>query len=144
MFIGEYNHNIDNKGRITLPAKFRKNLGETFVITRGLESCLFVYSKDKWDSLNNKLDRLTFTSKNNRTFKRFFLSGAIEGEFDSQGRVNITSPLITYAKLLKECVVIGVGDHLEIWSKENWEDFYLTNFDTMSDIAEQLLMEEGD
>lgn len=140
MLIGEFEHNIDNKGRLTLPSKLRKEIGNDFYITRGLENCLFVYPKSEWDKLNSRLEKLPFTAKNNRTFLRFFLSGAIEGEFDSQGRVNITSPLIKHADLVKECIIVGVGDHVEIWSKDRWQEFYTTNFDEMSDIAEQLFL----
>ena len=138
MFMGEFHHSIDEKGRIILPAKFRDGLGERFVITRGLEECLFVYSEDDWKKITNKLNSLPFTKKDARSFMRFFLSGATITEFDKQGRINITSPLISYANLKKECVVIGVGDRLEIWSSDNWDKFYNDNKEDMSSIAETL------
>ena len=138
MLMGEFHHNIDDKGRLTLPAKFREELGDSFIITRGLESCLFVYTMDEWKKITEKLNNLPFTRKDARSFMRFFLSGATAAEFDKQGRINITSPLVTYADLKKECVIIGVGDRLEIWSSEKWDNFYDTNKDSLSDIAETL------
>ena len=138
MLMGEFHHNIDEKGRLTLPAKFREELGENFIVTRGLEECLFVYTMDEWDKITKRLNNLPFTKKDARSFMRFFLSGATAAEFDKQGRINITSPLVTYADLKKECVIIGVGDRLEIWSSEKWNNFYDTNKDSLSDIAETL------
>jgi MraZ protein len=138
MFMGEYHHNIDDKGRLIIPSKFREELGETFIITRGLDGCLFVYQNNEWNSIVAKLKQLPFTKKDARSFMRFFLSGATVCEFDNQGRVNITSPLIEYADITKECVVIGVNDRIEIWSKSNWENFFNSNEDKLSDIAEDL------
>ena len=138
MFMGEYHHNIDEKGRLIIPSKFREELGNKFIITRGIENCLFVYSLESWEKIVNKLETLPFTKKDARAFIRFFLSGASEAEFDKQGRINITSPLISYANITKECVVIGTGDRLEIWSEESWNDFFISARDSMSDIAENL------
>lgn len=138
MFIGEYHHSIDDKGRLIIPSKFREELGNKFIITRGIENCLFVYSLESWEKIVNKLETLPFTKKDARAFIRFFLSGASEAEFDKQGRINITSPLISYANITKECVVIGTGDRLEIWSEESWNDFFISARDSMSDIAENL------
>ena len=138
MFIGEYHHSIDDKGRLIIPSKFREELGNNFIITRGIENCLFVYSLDSWNEIVRKIESLPFTKKDARTFARFFLSGASEAEFDKQGRINITSPLISYANITKECVVIGTGDRLEIWSEESWNDFFASAKDSMSDIAENL------
>ena len=117
---------------------FRSELGNNFIITRGIENCLFVYSLDSWNEIVRKIESLPFTKKDARTFARFFLSGASEAEFDKQGRINITSPLISYANITKECVVIGTGDRLEIWSEESWNDFFTSAKDSMSDIAENL------
>lgn len=142
MLMGEYHHNIDDKGRLTLPSKFREELGENFIITRGLDECLFVYSIDEWKKISDKLNSLPFTKKNARSFKRFIFSGATAAEFDKQGRINITSLLVSYADLKKECVIIGVGDRLEIWSSEKWNNFYDTNKDQLSDIAETLFDSE--
>ena len=141
MFIGEYHHTIDDKGRIIIPAKFRDALGNNFIVTRGIENCLFVYSNEDWDKICNKLNSLPFTKKDARVFNRFFMSGATSVELDKQGRVNLTSPLIDYASLKKDCVVIGTGDRLEIWAKESWDNFFNSTKDSMSDIAENLFNE---
>ena len=141
MFMGEYHHTIDEKGRIIIPSKFREDLGEKFIITRGIENCLFVYSLSSWEKITNKLEALPFTKKDARQFVRFFLSGATTAEFDKQGRVNVTSPLVSYANLQKECVIIGTGDRLEIWSEENWNAFFESASSNMSDIAENLFNE---
>lgn len=141
MFIGEYHHSIDEKGRLIVPAKFREELGNSFIVTRGIENCLFVYPMNEWQKIVNKLETLPFTKRDAREFMRFFLSGASEAEFDKQGRINITSPLISYADLEKECVIIGTGDRLEIWSQKNWSTFFNSAKDNMSDIAENLFSE---
>lgn len=141
MFMGEYHHSIDDKGRLIIPSKFRCDLGSEFIITRGIENCLFVYPKDNWEKIVNKLETLPFTKKDARTFTRFFLSGATVAEFDKQGRINITSPLISYAKIIKDCVIIGTGERLEIWSSEEWNNFFDSAKDNMSDIAENLFNE---
>ena len=141
MFIGEYHHTIDDKGRIIIPAKFRTELGTEFIITRGIENCLFVYSIENWNKITDKLNSLPFTKKDARNFIRFFMSGATNVELDKQGRVNVTTPLIQYAELNKECVIIGTGDRLEIWSQESWNDFFNSTKDSMSDIAENLFNE---
>lgn len=141
MLIGEYHHTIDDKGRVIIPSKFRYDLGEKFIITRGLDKCLFVYSENEWNKLVDRLKKLPFTQQDARNFLRFFLSGATECEFDKQGRINITSPLVNYAGLKKDCVIIGVNDRLEIWSNTSWEEFIANNFDNLSDIAENLYLE---
>ena len=138
MLMGEYHHNIDEKGRLIIPAKFRSELGESFVVTRGLENCLFIYSLVEWEKIVSKLKSLPFTKKDARNFTRFFLSGATTLEFDKQGRINISSPLATYANLDKECVIVGVNDRLEIWSKDSWDNFLNDNNESLSDIAENL------
>ena len=127
MLMGEFHHNIDEKNRLIIPSKFRSELGDSFVITRGLDDCLFVYSIKEWENIVNKLKNLPFTKKDARNFARFFLSGAVQSEFDKQGRIIITSPLVHYANLTKECVIIGVNERLEIWSKERWEEFIANN-----------------
>ena len=138
MFMGEYHHNIDEKSRIIMPSKFRYDLGETFVITRGIDSCLFVYRKETWNNITNKLNELSFTKKDVRSFQRFFLSAATICEFDKQGRINISSPLASYANLTKECVIIGVNDRIEIWSKENFDKFLNESMENVTEIAEHL------
>ncbi len=120
MFMGEHQHNLDKKGRIILPARFRELLGEKFVITRGLDNSLFVYPQEEWKALENNLKTLPFTKADARAFMRFFFSGAVECETDKQGRVLIPNNLREYAFLDKEVVVIGVSSRVEIWSKEKW------------------------
>jgi len=139
MFMGEYHHNIDNKGRLIIPAKFRDALGEEFVITRGLDQCLFGYSMDEWKLIEDKLKTLPLTKKDARAFTRFFFSGATECELDKQGRVNISSPLLTYAKLEKECVILGVSNRIEIWSKQQWEDYFTASEDSFAELAENMV-----
>lgn len=141
MFMGEYHHSIDDKGRLIIPSKFRTELKDKFIITRGIENCLFVYPEDRWEQIVHKLESLPFTKKDARNFTRFFLSGATVAEFDKQGRINITSPLIAYAGIDKECVIIGTGDRLEIWAKEAWDNFFDSASINMSDIAENLFDE---
>ena len=142
MLIGEYRHNIDDKGRITIPSKFREEIGMKFVVTRGLDECLFVYSMDNWNKIVSKLQTLPFTKKDARTFMRFFLSGATVCEFDKQGRINLSNSLIEYAGIQKECTIIGVNDRLEIWASEKLDTIMEENTLNFSDIAENLF--EGD
>ncbi|NSL50771.1 division/cell wall cluster transcriptional repressor MraZ [Calidifontibacillus erzurumensis] len=139
MFMGEYHHTIDQKGRIIIPSKYRDLLGETFVLTRGLDQCLFGYTHEEWKMLENKLKALPFTKKDARAFTRFFFSGATECEFDKQGRVTIAAPLREYAKLEKDCVIIGVSNRFEIWSKQSWESYCELSEDTFAEIAESLV-----
>src|SRR5699024_12446789 len=125
MFMGEYQHNIDTKGRMIVPSKFLESLGEVFVLNRGLDHCLFAYPMDEWKQLEEKLKQLPVTKKDARAFTRFSFSGAVECEVDKQGRVNIPQPLRTYASLLKECVLIGISTRIELWSSENWEAYFI-------------------
>ncbi len=138
MLIGEYHHNIDEKNRLVIPSKFRADIGKKFILTRGLDKCLFIYSSNEWETIVAKLKKLPFTHKDSRYFTRFFLSGAIECELDNAGRVCITSPLIEYADITKETVIIGSIDHLEIWSEDLWNKFFNDNLENFSDIAENL------
>lgn len=137
MFLGEYHHTIDDKGRLTIPAKIREELGKGFIVTRGLDGCLVVYPKDVWDDIVKKYQELP-NVRDARNFMRFFLSGAINGDFDKQGRINISSPLIKYAGLVKDCVIIGVGDRLEIWDKDKWDLFMNENESNLSMMADNL------
>ncbi|MFY9214421.1 MAG: division/cell wall cluster transcriptional repressor MraZ [Tissierellaceae bacterium] len=123
MFIGEYQHTIDSKGRIIIPSKFREELGDEFVITKGLDNCLFVYPKDEWEILEDKLKKLPLTNKNARAFVRFFFSGASESNLDKQGRVLIPANLRDHSRIEKDAVIIGVSTRLEIWSREEWEGY---------------------
>ena len=136
--MGEFHHSIDEKNRLIIPSKFRGDLGSRVIVTRGLEGCLFVYSESEWNIIVSQLKSLPFTKKDARAFSRFFLSGAIEAEFDKQGRINIPSPLIGYASITKNCVVIGVNDRLEIWAEDSFNKFMSENEDDLSDIAEHL------
>ena len=135
--MGEYHHNIDEKGRIVIPGKFRENI-EDLVVTRGLEKCLYVYTKSDWEKVVNKLNTLPFTKKDARTFIRSFFAGATLCDFDKNGRINITSPLVSYAGLTKECVIIGVNDRIEIWDEELYNNFMNDNASKLEEIAEHL------
>ena len=138
MLMGEYHHNIDEKNRLVIPNKYREELGNEFIITRGIEKCLYVYAMPEWEKLVNKLNTLPFTKKDARAFSRSFFSGATVCEFDKSGRINIASPLVSYADLTKECVVIGVNDRLEIWSSDRFNAFMDENEEKLEDIAEHL------
>ncbi len=144
MLMGEFNHSIDDKLRLIIPSKFRDELGEKVIITRGLENCLFIYSEKEWEKVVSKLKSLPFTKKDARSFTRMFLSGATTEEFDKQGRIKITKQLKDYASLIKDCVVIGVNDRLEVWSKENWDNYFNERVDNLSDVAEKLFENDLD
>ncbi|MCM3040472.1 division/cell wall cluster transcriptional repressor MraZ [Paenibacillus motobuensis] len=139
MFMGEFQHSIDEKGRIIIPAKFRDLLGTSFVVTRGLDQCLFVYPVTEWELLEQKLKTLPLMKSDARAFTRFFFSGATECEWDKQGRVNIPSNLRQYAKLEKECVVLGVSNRVEIWSRSTWEQYFEQSEESFNEIAEKLV-----
>ena len=138
MLMGEFHHNLDEKGRLIIPSKFRNELGEAYVITKGLDKCLFIYSITEWDKIVSKLNTLQFTKKNVRAFERSFIGSASLNEFDKQGRINITSPLVHYANIKKECVIIGVGERLEIWSLEDYNKYMKENEDDLANIAEDI------
>ena len=123
MFIGEYQHTIDPKGRVIMPAKFREELGEKFVVTKGLDSCLFVYPNEEWDNLEQKLRTLPLTSKEARSFIRFFFAGAAECEVDKQGRILVPSNLREHAGLDKDLSIIGVSTRVEIWNRDAWNAY---------------------
>lgn len=135
MFMGEYNHSIDTKGRIIVPAKFREQLGEEFVVTQGLDGCLFVYPNNEWESFVSELKNLP-GSKEARQLQRYFMAGAASIEVDKQGRILIPSKLREQAQLEKDIVFVGVLNKIEIWSKERWEAN--NTFDNMDDIAENM------
>jgi MraZ protein len=139
MFMGEYQHTIDEKGRLTIPAKFREGLGASFVLTRGLDQCLFAYPTEEWKVIEEKLKSLPFTKADARAFTRFFFSGATECEWDKQGRVNIPLNLREHARLQKDCVVIGVSNRVEIWAKEQWEQYFQESESSFGEIAEKLV-----
>lgn len=137
--MGEFQHNIDDKGRLIIPAKFRDALGASFVVTRGLDQCLFVYPRTEWERIEAKLKTLPFTRSDARAFTRFFFSGATECDLDKQGRINIPNHLREYANMQRDCVVIGVSDRVEIWSKETWENYCQESADSFAEIAEKLV-----
>lgn len=139
MFMGEYQHTIDGKGRLIMPAKFREGLGEQFVVTKGLDGCLFVYPMEEWKVLEAKLRSLPFTKADARAFARFFFSGAIECELDKQGRILLPANLREHAKLQKDVFIIGVSSRLEIWSKEVWEEYSSTTESSYEELAEKMV-----
>ena len=138
MLIGEYHHNIDEKGRLIIPAKFREEIGNSFVVTKGLDGCLFVYSLVEWEKIINKLKTLPFTKKDVRTFSRFFLASATVCEFDRQGRINLMNSLTLYAGLKKECAIIGVNDRLEIWDLDKFNNLMKEKESELDEISENL------
>lgn len=138
MFMGEYHHNIDDKNRLVIPSNYRELLGETFIITRGLEKCLYVYTESEWQKIVDKLASLPFTKKDARIFVRSFFSAAASCNLDKQGRISINAPQSTYANLTKECVIIGANDRLEIWSKNEWDKFNTEYSETLESVAEHL------
>ena len=136
MFMSEYNHSIDAKGRVIVPAKFREELGETFVVTQGLDGCLFVFPNSEWQNFEEKLKSLPMANKDARKFVRFFLAGAALVEVDKQGRILLPSVLREFAALEKDVVLVGVGSRVEIWDKKRWEE--ATAFDDMDEVAEHM------
>ena len=136
-FIGQYNHNIDNKGRVALPAKFRAELKKA-VVTKGLDNCLFVYPKKEWDKMAEKLAALSVSKSNTRAFSRLMLAGAIEVEFDKQGRIILPEYLRNFANLKKEVVIAGLYTRLEIWDKDAWLKYQQEMEKNSNEIAENL------
>ncbi len=121
MLIGEYEHSLDAKGRLILPAKLREDMGDKFIVTKGLDGCLFAFSVSEWQNFEQKLRTLPISNKDARAFSRFFFAGAIECEIDKQGRFLISSNLREFAELIKDVVIVGMDSRLEIWSKEKWQ-----------------------
>ena len=121
MLMGEYSHSLDTKGRLLMPAKLRQDIGDKFILTKGLDGCLFAFSQTEWNNFEEKLKCLPLSDKNARNFVRFFLSGATECEIDKQGRFLIPTNLRISANLEKDAIIIGVGTRIEIWNKETWE-----------------------
>lgn len=138
MFIGEYNHTIDEKGRIAVPSKFRQLLRGGAVVTRGLDNCLVVYTKKEWGKLAEKIASLPFNKANDRSLSRFILAGAMEVDFDGQGRVTLPEYLRDFAKLTKKAVVAGLYNRLEIWNEDAWNTFKATTEKQSNQIAEAL------
>ena len=136
MFMGEYNHTIDAKGRLIIPARFRELLGEEFILTKGLDGCLSIYPMDAWETFETKLRALPLTNKNARTFTRFFVAGATNCELDKQGRILVPQTLREFAGLEKDVVLTGNLNRIEVWSKEKWSEN--CNYDDMDNIAESM------
>ena len=140
MFYGEYQHSVDPKGRVIVPSKFREGLGEKFILTKGLDNCLFAYSSDEWSNLETKIKSLPFTDKDVRAFARFFFAGACECELDKQGRILIPQNLREYAGLEKDISIIGVSTRVEIWDKNKWENYSGDENVSSDSIAEKMAM----
>ncbi len=136
MFMGEYDHSTDAKGRLFVPSRFRDELGKKFVVTKGLDGCLFVYENTEWKALEEKLHALPLTNANARKFSRFFLAGATTCEVDKQGRILLPAVLRDFAGIDKDAVLVGVGSRIEIWSKDAWNES--NTYDDMEEIAENM------
>ncbi|MDD3897721.1 MAG: division/cell wall cluster transcriptional repressor MraZ [Syntrophomonadaceae bacterium] len=139
MFLGEYQHSLDSKGRITVPSRFREQLGEKFVATKGLDNCIFLYPMEEWKTIEEKLKSLPFTRADVRSFARFFFSGASEMEIDRQGRTLMPVNLREYASIDKDLIIIGVGSRIEIWSAANWGKYTLEAESSYEEIAESMV-----
>ncbi len=137
--MGEYQHGLDDKARLTIPAKFREELGSTFIVTRGLDRCLFVYPQKDWETLETKMRAMPLTRPDARQFIRFFFSGAAECELDKQGRIVLPGNLREYASINKDCVVIGVGARVEIWDQTIWKSYTENVENQFSDLAASLV-----
>lgn len=138
MLLGEYEHSIDTKGRIAMPAKLREGLGVKFIITKGLDGCLFVYSMDEWQRVEQKLASLPMSRKTARDFTRFLFGGACEAECDKQGRVLLPANLRRYAALERDVVIVGVGSRAEIWDAAKWQQYNEESAEDVNELAEQL------
>ncbi len=143
MFYGEFEHSIDRKGRLILPAKFRETAKnqfiEKFFVTRGLDKCLFMFSEEEWRSQENKFKGMSFTKQQSRTFNRLLFSGAVDVAADKQGRILLPQYLKDFADIKRDVVVVGVSNRIEIWSKDAWRDFYSNSRQSFEEIAEKLM-----
>lgn len=138
MFIGEYSHSIDEKGRLAVPAKFRVELEEGAVVTRGLDNCLFIYTSQEWNSLATRISQLPISQANTRAFSRLMLAGAMDAQVDKQGRIMVPDYLRSYAKLKKKVVIAGLYNRLEVWDADVWADYKYHTEEESGEIAEQL------
>lgn len=136
MFMGEYSHSVDAKGRLIVPAKFREQLGDQFVVTKGVDGCLYLYSQEEWKRIEEKFREMNLTSKDARKFMRFFFAGAAMCEVDKQGRVLIPSVLREFAGLEKDVVLVGVLTKIEIWDKDRYDE--ANSYDDMDEIVERM------
>lgn len=138
LLLGEYNHSIDEKSRVIMPSKFRDDLGSTFVITKGFDTCIFVFSIDEWKNFENKLKELPLSNENARKYVRYFLAGACECNVDKQGRILIPSHLKTHALLKKDIVITGVSTRAEIWDRERWDNYTSNENIDLNEIASHM------
>ncbi len=138
MFTGEYHHTLDGKGRVIVPSRLREGLGDCFVVTRGLDNCLFVYPNAEWVRLEQKLKQLPFTKSDSRAFMRLFFSGAMEVEADKQGRILIPQNLREYAGIEKDIMFIGVSNRVEIWSEQSWKQYFEKADENYEELAEKM------
>lgn len=143
MFYGEFEHSIDRKGRLILPAKFREvaknQFVEKFFITRGLDKCLFMFAEEEWRSQENKFKTMSFTKQQSRIFNRLLFSGAVEAASDKQGRILVPQYLKDFAAIKRDVMIVGVSNRIEIWAKDSWRDFYANNRQSFEEIAEKLM-----
>ena len=138
MFIGQYRHNLDTKNRLIVPVKFREGLGESFVVTMGLDGCLSIYTMDKWGDMIEKLEQIPATKKEARMYLRTLTTRAVECELDSQGRIQLSQFLVKAAEISKSCVIVGVADHVEIWPAERWDSYDVSASESFESVAETL------
>ena len=138
MFIGEYRHNLDEKNRIIIPVKYRDELGDTFIVTKGLDGCLTIYTQNQWELIFEQIKKLPNTKRETRLYIHMLTSKAVECGFDKSGRIQLPSHLIKEAKLVKECVIVGVSDHVEIWADTLWDEYCAAASGSFEDIAENL------
>jgi len=143
MFYGEFEHSIDRKGRLILPAKFREvaknQFVEKFFITRGLDKCLFMFAEEEWRSQENKFKTMSFTKQQSRIFNRLLFSGAVEIVSDKQGRILVPQYLKDFAAIKRDVMIVGVSNRIEIWAKDSWQDFYANSRQSFEEIAEKLM-----
>jgi len=148
MLYGEYEHTLDRKGRVIVPAKFRQALKaheeKTLILTRGLDGCLFVFTEESWKTQERKFREMSFTRTESRKFNRLYFSGACEAVCDKQGRILVPDYLKEYAEIKQDVVLIGVSDRIEIWAKEKWQKFFEANQGSFEELAEKLVTEERD
>ena len=138
MFIGEYSHNLDAKGRIIIPSKFRDELHSSFILTRGLDSCLTIYSLEQWNKIFEQINKLPTTKKAVRQYTRVLTSNACECQLDNQGRILIPNNLAAPVGIKKECVIVGANDHIELWDKETWENYFNEANESFEEVAENI------
>ncbi len=138
MFIGEYSHNLDAKGRIIIPSKFRDELHSSFILTRGLDGCLTIYSLEQWNKIFEQINKLPTTKKAVRQYTRVLTSNACECQLDNQGRILIPNNLAAPVGIKKECVIVGANDHIELWDKETWENYFNEANESFEEVAENI------